>query len=138
MTIPGAQAEAMLAHALEGYPFEVCGVFLGTGAAVHRAVRVPNRESAQPRVRYQIAPEDLLRLQGEARAEGLEIIGYYHTHPDHPARPSETDRRVAAEGLSDGVFHVVIGVEQGVRTTPTAWLFRDEGRAFHAEPFELA
>ncbi len=127
----------MLAHALEGYPFEVCGVFLGTAAAVSRAVRVLNRETAQPRVRYQIAPEDLLRLLGEARQEGLEIIGYYHSHPDHPSRPSETDRRVAAEGLSDGVFHVVIGVEQGTRATPTAWLFRDESQAFHPEPFEI-
>jgi len=127
----------MLAHALEGYPFEVCGVFLGTAAAVSRAVRVLNRETAEPRVRYRIAPEDLLRLQGEARQEGLEVIGYYHTHPDHPSRPSETDRRVAAEGLSDGVFHVVIGVEEGLRATPTAWLFRDESQAFHPEPFEI-
>ena len=76
---------------------------------------VENRETETPRVRYQIAPEDLIRIQREAREAGLEILGYYHSHPDHPARPSETDRRVAAEGLSDGVIHVVVGVGEGER-----------------------
>ncbi len=127
----------MVARALEGYPFEVCGVFLGRGGDVRRAVGVANRETERPRVRYQIAPADLIRLQREGEAEGLEIVGYYHSHPDHPARPSETDRSVAAGGLSDGVFHVVIGVEQGIRGTPTAWVFRDADQAFHAEPLEI-
>jgi proteasome lid subunit RPN8/RPN11 len=137
MKIPRSQAEAIVAHGLEGYPFEVCGVFLGQGDRVTRAVRVQNRETEKPRVRYQIAPEDLIRLQREARGEGLEIVGYYHSHPDHPARPSETDRRVAAEGLSDGVFHVVIGVDGGKQGTPTAWVFRDAGQAFLPAPFEI-
>jgi proteasome lid subunit RPN8/RPN11 len=135
--ISRAEAEAMLAHALAGYPFEVCGVFLGRGASVRRAVAVVNRETEQPRVRYQIAPEDLLAIQRDAEAQGLEIVGYYHSHPDHPARPSETDRRIAAGGLSDGVFHVVIGVEKGERATPTAWVFRDKDAAFHEEPLEF-
>jgi len=137
LRIPRAQAEAIVAHALEGYPFEACGVFLGNGDAVTRAERVPNRETETPRVRYQIAPEDLIRIQREARAQGLEIVGYYHSHPDHPARPSETDRRVAAEGLSDGVFHVVIGVSEGRQGTPTAWVFRDRDHAFLPVAFEV-
>lgn len=137
MRIPKLEAEAMVARALAGYPFEVCGVFLGRGPVVSRAVGAVNRETEAPRVRYQIAPEDLLRLQREAEAEGLDIVGYYHSHPDHPARPSETDRRVAAGGLSDGVFHVVIGVELGTRGTPTAWVFREADQAFHAEPLEI-
>jgi proteasome lid subunit RPN8/RPN11 len=96
-----------------------------------------NREQETPRVRYTIAPEDLVRVQREARADGLDIIGYYHSHPDHPARPSETDRRIAAGGLSDGVIHVVVGVEKGERATPTAWVFRDATQAFDEEPFEV-
>lgn len=130
----------MLAHTLEGYPFEVCGVLLAAradGGRVVRAVRARNRETELPRVRYQIAPEELIGIQRDARNEGLEIIGYYHSHPDHPARPSETDRRVAAEGLSDGVVHVVVGVEKGERGTPTAWVFRDATQAFAEEPFEI-
>jgi proteasome lid subunit RPN8/RPN11 len=137
--IPALVVDGMIAHAREGYPFEVCGVLLApaNGGPVRRAVRVENRETESPRVRYQIAPEDLIRIQREARGDRLEIVGYYHSHPDHPARPSETDRRVAAEGLSDGVIHVVIGVEKGERGTPTAWVFRDATQAFDEEPFEV-
>jgi proteasome lid subunit RPN8/RPN11 len=134
------EAEAMLSHALAEYPFEACGVLLAAmkdGQRAVRALRAKNRETELPQVRYQIAPEELMGIQREARKQGLEIIGYYHSHPDHPARPSETDRRVAAEGLSDGVFHVVIGVDKGERATPTAWVFRDATQAFAEEPLEI-
>ena len=140
MKMPREQAEAMLAHARDGYPFEVCGVLLGRAGErrVERIARVANREQESPRVRYAIAPEDQLRVQREARGQGLEIVGYYHSHPDHPSRPSETDRRIAAEGLSDGVIHVVVGVEAGQRATPVAWVFRDALGGFEPEPLEVA
>jgi proteasome lid subunit RPN8/RPN11 len=131
------QLTAMLEHACHGYPFEVCGVLLGEGSRVAAIVPVVNRETESPRVRYQIAPEDLIRVQREGRERGEEILGYYHSHPDHPARPSETDRRIAAQGLSDGVIHVVVGVERGERATPTAWVFRDATQAFEEEAFEV-
>jgi proteasome lid subunit RPN8/RPN11 len=127
----------MLEHARHGYPFEVCGVLLGEGSKVAAIVPVVNRETESPRVRYQIAPEDLIRIQREGRDRGEEILGYYHSHPDHPAQPSETDRRIAAQGLSDGVIHVVVGVEGGDRATPTAWVFRDAIQAFEEEAFEI-
>ena len=130
---------SLLAHALDGYPFEVCGVLVGRAEdrSVRRVVRVANQEQEEPRVRYVIAPEDLLRIQKEARAGGDEILGFYHSHPDHPARPSETDRRIAAEGLSDGVIHVVVAVDGGQRATPAAWVFRDARGGFEPEPLEV-
>ena len=137
MKIPRALAEEMQAHARRGYPFEVCGVLVGTDGAVAEVIAVDNRETEQPRVRYQIAPEDLIRVQRESRGRGREILGYYHSHPDHPARPSETDRRIAAGGLSDGVIHVVVGVQGGTETLATAWVFRDADQAFAEEPFEI-
>jgi len=141
MRIPRAQVDAMLEHARSGYPYEVCGVMLGRGPdgarRVEEVVAVANRETEAPRVRYQIAPEDQIRIQREARERGWEVVGYYHSHPDHPARPSETDRRIAAEGLSDGVVYVVVGVERAEKTTPTAWVFRDATQAFGEEPFEV-
>ena len=134
MKIPRPEADAIAAHARSGYPHEVCGVLVGTArdavVRVARAVSVANRETDRPAVRYQIAPEDLLRIQREARDAGREILGFYHSHPDHPARPSETDRWIAAEGLSDGVVHVVVGVEGGERATATAWVFHDATQAF--------
>jgi proteasome lid subunit RPN8/RPN11 len=132
--------EAILAHARTGYPYEVCGVLLGPAAEPGRVdeVRpVENRETEQARVRYEIDPADLLRIQREARAARQEIVGFYHSHPDHPARPSETDRRMAAEGLSDGVVHVVVGVTGAGEATPTAWVFRDADQAFAREPLEI-
>ena len=143
MKIVRAQAEAILAHARGGYPFEVCGVLLGAPRAdgravlVEAAVPVANRETDKPRVRYRIADEDLLRIQRECRGQGREIVGFYHSHPDHPARPSETDRGIAAQGLSDGVIHVVVGVEAGARATATAWVFADAKQGFEEEPFEV-
>jgi proteasome lid subunit RPN8/RPN11 len=135
--IPRALADRIAEQARTGYPFEVCGVLLGQDHTVREVVPVANRETESPRVRYEIAPEDLIRIQREAREAGREILGYYHSHPDHPARPSETDRRVAAEGLSDGVIHVVVGVAQGRRTEATAWVFHDRDQAFTEEPFDI-
>jgi proteasome lid subunit RPN8/RPN11 len=100
-------------------------------------VPVPNREAESPRVRYRIAPEDLARIQREGREVGLEIVGYYHSHPDHPARPSNTDRAFAAEGLSDGVVHLVVGVDGSRRVTLTAWVFRDRLSDFDRVPLEI-
>lgn len=137
MRIPRTLAERIAEQARQGYPFEVCGVLLGDDGTVRDVVPVVNRETESPRVRYQIAPEDLIRIQRDAREAGREIVGYYHSHPDHPARPSETDRRVAADGLSDGVIHVVVGVAEGVRTEATAWVFHDRDQAFAAEPFDI-
>ena len=127
----------MLAHVRAGYPFEACGALLGRGRDVRRVAPLENRETEKPRVRYQIDPLDQLRLDREARTEGLVIVGYFHSHPDHPARPSETDKRIAAEGLSDGVFHIVVGVEGGERATPTAWVFRDATGSFEPEPLDI-
>ena len=141
MRIARALSDEIRDHALSGYPYEVCGVMLGRaeggGARIEKVVRVTNREPETPKIRYQIAPEDLIRIQREGREAGLEILGYYHSHPDHPARPSETDRRIAAEGLSDGVIHVVVGVEAGREATPKAWVFRDATQGFDEEPFDV-
>jgi proteasome lid subunit RPN8/RPN11 len=136
-------AEHVLAiedHARRGYPDEVCGVLVGQRAAevgVEAVVPVANREREAPRVRYQIAPEDLLRIQRESRESRRDIVGFYHSHPDHPARPSETDRRIAAEGLSDGVVHVVVSVDGAGRTVPSGWVFRDATQAFEDEPLAV-
>jgi proteasome lid subunit RPN8/RPN11 len=138
LRIEARHLDAILARARAGHPFEICGVLLGhadvAGVMVTEAVAVANQERTAPRVRYEIAPEDLLRVQREARAAGRDIVGFYHSHPDHPARPSETDRRMAAEGLSDGVVHVVVGVDGDGTTVPSAWVFRDASQAFEEEP----
>jgi proteasome lid subunit RPN8/RPN11 len=137
MKVRHAHALAMIEESRAGYPLEVCGVLLGRGPFVHAVVPVPNREATRPQVRYQIAPEDLARVQREGREVGLDIVGYYHSHPDHPSRPSDTDRAFAAEGLSDGVVHVVVGIDASRRATLTAWIFRDRGADFDRVDLEV-
>ena len=140
MKIRREHVQAIEDHARRGYPYEVCGVLVGQRVAdviVESVIPVANLEHDAPRVRYQIAPEDLLRIQRESREERLDIVGFYHSHPDHPARPSETDRRIAAEGLSDGVVHMVVSVDGAGRATPSAWVFRDATQAFEEEPLGI-
>jgi proteasome lid subunit RPN8/RPN11 len=136
-----AHLDAMSEHGKRGYPYEVCGVLLGRfGTEVLKVVPVENRETEMPRVRYQIDPADLLRIQREADAARIDVVGYYHTHPDHPPRPSPTDlaRAVATGGLSDGTFHIVMSVEKGERTAaPCGWFFRFDAEAFEEETFEI-
>lgn len=142
MKIKQSHLDAISEQGRRGYPYEICGALLGKAGAgrIERVVPMENRETEQPRIRYQIAPEDLLRLTREAAKEGLDIVGYYHTHPDHPPRPSPTDLNRAQEtgGLGDGMFHIVMAVEKGERTVvPCGWIFRFDGGRFDEEPFEI-
>ncbi len=88
----------------EGYPHEVCGCLIGTqeGGAVRvgRVVRGKNLQRERPQDRYELDPLALLSAEDQARQAGLEVVGVWHSHPDHPASPSETDRRGAWEGWS--------------------------------------
>jgi proteasome lid subunit RPN8/RPN11 len=84
---------------------------------VREAVPLPNVEKDTPRVRFTVSPQDYLAMEDEADARGLRLVGFWHSHPDHPARPSETDRRFAWEGLLTFVIAVVSGRPEGL----TAW-----------------
>ena len=92
--------EAMRTHGEETYPHECCGVLLGRSAVgvdevfvniVESAVRAGNTRTDSPRNRYNIAPQELVKIQRQARESGLDIVGFYHSHPDHPAQWSATD-----------------------------------------------
>jgi proteasome lid subunit RPN8/RPN11 len=140
--IQQAHLDQIAGHGKRGYPYEVCGVLLGKWGAgrVERVEEMENRETEQPKIRYQIDPADHHRLEQAAAKDRLAIVGYYHTHPDHPPRPSPTDlaRAVATGGLSDGMFHIVMSVEKGERTAaPCGWFFRFDGETFQEEPFEI-
>jgi proteasome lid subunit RPN8/RPN11 len=142
MKIRQAHLDAIATHGKTGYPYEVCGVLLGRygEGRVARPVEMKNIETDQPRIRYLIDPAEHLRVQRESRDEGLDIIGYYHTHPDHPPRPSPTDlaRAMATGGLTDGSFHIVMSIEGGTRASaPCGWIFRFDAERFDEEPFEI-
>ncbi len=90
-----AQAAAIRLHAEQGYPHEVCGIFIGKEGKVHevRAAKNLNIERAQDR--YLLDPQDQLKAEKDARAQSLSVLGFYHSHPDHPALASATDSLLA-------------------------------------------
>jgi proteasome lid subunit RPN8/RPN11 len=98
-----------------GYPEETCGLLIGRThlgrTETARATRAKNTNRARARDRYDLDPLDYLAADTAAREAGLEIVGVWHSHPDHPAEPSETDRAAAWEGWSYVIAEVTtIGV----------------------------
>ncbi|MFQ5545467.1 MAG: Mov34/MPN/PAD-1 family protein [Acidiferrobacterales bacterium] len=87
-----------------GYPLETCGLLVGQQSNDHvevsRVVQARNLNKERAHDRYELAPQDFIAADTEAQKAGLEIVGVWHSHPDHPARPSETDRESAWEGWS--------------------------------------
>jgi proteasome lid subunit RPN8/RPN11 len=101
-------------HGEETYPHECCGVLLGRSSegvnAVEDAVRAGNTRTDSAHNRYHIAPQELVRIQRQGRGRGLDIVGFYHSHPDHPAQWSKTD---FAEAHWLGCSYVITAVEKG-------------------------
>lgn len=109
---------AIRTEAARAYPHEGCGALLGPAdGEVREAIPLPNVEKDAPRVRFTVSPQDYLAMEEQADARGLRLLGFWHSHPDHPARPSETDRRYAWEGL----LTLVIAVEKGAPAAFGVW-----------------
>jgi proteasome lid subunit RPN8/RPN11 len=107
--------DSMRAHGEETYPHECCGVLLGSfsddgGRVVTSAVRAGNTRTDSAHNRYNIDPKELVRIQREGRERGEDIVGFYHSHPDHPAQWSSTD---FAEAHWIGCSYVITSVEKG-------------------------
>jgi len=120
---PKAYATLRL-HGEEAYPEESCGVLAGKldGPCVTSAIRCENTRRDSPQNRYAIDPKELVRIQREVRERGLEIVGFYHSHPDHPAEWSSTD---LAEAHWIGCSYVITRVAGGVAAETR--FFRLEG-----------
>lgn len=115
-------------HGEESYPHESCGVLLGRrrgGAGeVGEVLRCANARAGASRGRYEIDPRELLAAQKRARSRGQEIVGFYHSHPDHPARPSPTD---LAEAHWLGCSYVVTAVAAGRAGATASFLLAGGG-----------
>jgi proteasome lid subunit RPN8/RPN11 len=144
----------MRAHLEAGYPHEACGIligevgtietrllpevgFLNANKIVKDLVLVPNvweveSEREGLRNRYLISAEDVARADREAGKRGLDIVGFFHSHPDHPSRPSETDREFAWPVVS----FVIVSVRQGRAVSTQSWLLRDDRSGFDEETIQ--
>jgi proteasome lid subunit RPN8/RPN11 len=115
------------------YPNEGCGALLGPGdGRVTEVLALPNREAERPRVRFALTPRDYVAVETEAESRGLSLVGFWHSHPDHPARPSATDRQYAWEGL----LTLILAVSAGRARELTAWELPGGDRPFQQLPLE--
>lgn len=128
-TIPDV-LDAIRTHGEATYPEEGCGFLLGTVRDgqnhVQTTRRVENRQDANRERRYAITPDDYRAAQRAAAERGLDVVGFYHSHPDHPAKPSATDLE---EATFPGYTYVIVSVQEGSAAELTAWtLARDRSR----------
>jgi proteasome lid subunit RPN8/RPN11 len=128
-------------HGEETYPHECCGVLLGKSEggvnAVEAAVRAGNTRIDSAHNRYNIAPQELIKIQRQGRERGWDIVGFYHSHPDHPAQWSQTD---FAEAHWLGCSYVITSVDHGVAKQTNSFRLSggsEESKSLESEVIEL-
>jgi len=134
--------EGLRRHGEETYPHECCGVLLGqfgddAGRVVTSIARAGNTRADSPHNRYNIDPKELIRIQREGRERGEDIVGFYHSHPDHPAQWSTTD---LAEAHWIGCSYVITSVEKGTAAVTNSFELRGNGeddKRLVDEPIEI-
>ena len=127
--------DSIRAHGAEGYPNEICGVMVGPrgGGTVTEVKRARNIVVDRARDRYEIDPKDHIRIQREADGAGLDIVGYYHSHPDHPAQASRFD----TERAWAGYVYLIVAVHSGKPVDQNAFVAERDGGPFRSEPVEV-
>ena len=132
--LPENAVETIRAHGRKDYPEECCGALLGTvengSARAARAEPIANARTDERRRRYVIDPGEYRRVEELAVAQGLSLIGFYHSHPDHPAAPSEYDREHALPYFR----YLVLAVAGGEPRELTAWRLSDDRKTLDSEP----
>jgi len=136
-------------HGVETYPYECCGALLGRdpsftekdgsdarGQGVSREILalfpLVNRRDDSPRNRFFVTAEDAHNADKTAQAQGLDLIGWYHSHPDHAAKPSEYDRDHAWPWYS----YTIVSVRAGVAEEMTSWRLKDDRSGFLEEKID--
>jgi proteasome lid subunit RPN8/RPN11 len=147
LRLPSSIYDAIRAHGEETYPHECCGALLGRftaegentgGWVVEAAVRAGNTRTDSAHNRYQIAPIELVKIEREARGRGLDIAGFYHSHPDHPAQWSPTDFE---EAHWLGCCYVITAVAQGKAAVTNSFFLageREEEKRFEQQTIEVS
>ncbi|MDH3583045.1 MAG: M67 family metallopeptidase [Phycisphaerae bacterium] len=125
-------------HGCRAFPHECCGFLLGRDEAGRRRIdrvlsATNDRGEEEQHNRFTITPEAFMKADRAAREADLEILGFYHSHPDAPARPSEYDREHAWPVYS----YVIVSVRDKVDQELTSWILADDRSTFHAQPVSI-
>ncbi len=118
----------------KGYPYEICGLMFGKSRDIRVITEVyecGNRNKLKPETRYDMDPKDYMKGEELARQKGLEVLGVFHSHPDHPDQASETDREAAWPGFS----YIIMSIQKGKFRTMKSWVL-DEQSQFQNEPIQ--
>lgn len=118
--------EAIRRHGEETFPHECCGALIGTGDRVSAAVPLPNTTEEGPRRRFLVRPSDYRQAEQQASRRGGELLGFYHSHPDHPARPSQFDLDHAWPNFA----YVIVSVMAGRSRVMTVWFLKEDRSNF--------
>ena len=136
ITIPASLLQQIYDHTEASYPNECCGLMIGTlqddggNKIVHAFRTCRNLNQERARDRYDMDPLDMLRVEREFENSSWEIIGIYHSHPDHPSRPSQTDTDRAFPIYS----YVIVSVRNGTVASAQSWALNEEEKKFYEEP----
>jgi cysteine synthase B len=130
---PGVE-RAIRAHGAETYPHECCGALYGRDGVVTSTFALPNTTDEGPRRRFLVRPQDYTEAERLARERGADLLGFYHSHPDHPARPSEYDLDHAWPFFS----YIIVAVRAGQPEAMTSWRLREDRSAFDPERLTYA
>lgn len=125
--------EGMVKHAESGYPHEVCGVMIGKDNTVTHFKECKNLNTERAHDRYELDPLSFNEVDDWARKNGLVILGIYHSHPDHPSRPSETDRERAWPDWG----YIIFSVNKGKYYDARLWFIREGDFQFEQKEFEI-
>ncbi|HXT71244.1 MAG TPA: pyridoxal-phosphate dependent enzyme [Vicinamibacterales bacterium] len=130
LVLPAEARAAIRTHAIAAYPDEACGVLLGSSVnTVSAAISLDNTTDLERRRRFLVGPDEYRRAERHAAESGLEIVGFYHSHPDHPAEPSAFDLEHAWPNLSYAIQSVRNGAARDLRS----WRLRNDRSAFIEE-----
>ncbi len=136
LEVPSSLLDNIRKHGARAYPNDCCGALLGVAGedgAKHVRALLPldnRREGDAARTRFLVTADDFRWAEREARAQGFDILGFYHSHPDHPARPSDFDREHALPWYS----YIIVAVAHGEPQDATSWVLADDRSRFLPEP----
>lgn len=139
--IPDNLLDFIELHAKSTYPYECCGFIYGTDEGDNRTVqhveKASNSREGDKRRRFEISVEEYLHAERQATHLGYELIGIYHSHPDHPSEPSEHDRKQAVPFFS----YIIVSVKNGEPKTTQSWRLQEDRtfseEAISTEPSEI-
>ena len=129
VVVPARVDAAIRQHAAQAYPNECCGALFGSACAITDVLRLPNLTAEGPRNRFLVLPADYRAAEAYAAETGVELAGFYHSHPDHPARPSQYDLDHAWPFF----VYLIVSVRKGEPADMTSWRLREDRSAFEAD-----